>query len=172
VADEWHYQSIFHFTVHATSFERSLDFYLKLGFQLLRDNRDVVWPASVAENFGLRAAQGRGALLAIGPEEHHTRLDLIEWLEPRWEPPQADRPIEERAPRIIALRTKNLRAAYRELSARGIAFVREPREPDPATGIESVVCCRDPDGNLVELIEYMPGVLGSRIGHLARRSGA
>ena len=49
--------------------------------------------------------------------------------------------------------------------------MREPREPDPATGIESVVCCRDPDGNLVELIEYMPGVLGSRIGHLARRSG-
>jgi catechol 2,3-dioxygenase-like lactoylglutathione lyase family enzyme len=166
---EWHYQSIFHFTVSASDFERSLDFYLTLGFRLLRDNRDVVWPAYVAENFGMRRAQGRGALLAIGPEEHHTRLDLIEWLEPRWEPPQADRPLEERAPRIIALRTKNLRAAYRELSARGIAFIRPPRDPDPATGIESVVCCRDPDGNLIELIEYMPGVLGSRIAHLAKR---
>jgi hypothetical protein len=32
-----------------------------------------------------------------------------------------------------------------------------------------VVCCRDPDGTLIELIEYMPGVLGSRIEHLERR---
>ena len=128
---EWHYQSIFHFTVSASDFERSLDFYLTLGFRLLRDNRDVVWPAYVAENFGMRRAQGRGALLAIGPEEHHTRLDLIEWLEPRWEPPQADRPLEERAPRIIALRTKNLRAAYRDLSAREtpLACGRRPSPP-------------------------------------------
>jgi catechol 2,3-dioxygenase-like lactoylglutathione lyase family enzyme len=171
VADSWHYQSIFHFTVNATDFERSLAFYRTLGFRLLRDNRDVVWPAEVAENFGLRAAQGRGALLAIGPEEHHTRLDLIEWLEPRWQVPQADRPIEERVPRIIALRTKNVRAAWRELSERGIRFLRPPRDPDPATGIEAVVCCRDPDGNVIELIEYMPGVLGSRIDHLERRPG-
>jgi catechol 2,3-dioxygenase-like lactoylglutathione lyase family enzyme len=169
VSDAWHYQSIFHFTVHATDFERSLAFYLTLGFRLLRDNRDVVWPPEVAENFGLRAAQGRGALLAIGPEEHHTRLDLIQWLEPRWEVPQADRPLEERAPRIIALRTKNLRAAYRDLSQRGIPVLREPRPPDPRSGIESVVCCRDPDGNLIELIEYMQGVLGSRITHLETR---
>jgi hypothetical protein len=30
------------------------------------------------------------------------------------------------------------------------------------------VCCRDPDDTLVELIEYMPGVLGSRIDALER----
>ena len=72
-------------------------------------------------------------------------------------------------PRIIALRTRNVRAAYAELSSRGIEFIREPRPPDPDTGIESVVCCRDPDGLIVEFIEYMPGVLGSRIQHLERR---
>ena len=53
-----------------------------LGFKLLRDNRDIVWPDYVATQFGLRRAQGRGALLALGEEEHHTRLDLIEWIEP------------------------------------------------------------------------------------------
>ena len=169
MAGAWALESVFHFTVNATNFERSLAFYQALGFQLLRDNRDVVWPPEVAENFGLRRAQGRGALLALGPEERHVRLDLIEWLEPRWEGPAPDPPIAERVPRIIAIRTRNLRAAYRELSARGIAFLREPRPPDRALGIESVVCCRDPDGNLVELIEYMPGVLGSRIDHLPRR---
>ena len=95
---EWQVRSIFHFTVEATDFERSLDFYTTIGFQVLRDNRDVVWPRMVARNFGMPAAQGRGALLAIGDGELHTRLDLIQWLDPtpappprallRWEPDQ------------------------------------------------------------------------------------
>ena len=75
------------------------------------------------------------------------------------------------APRIIAIRVENVRAAYDELRAHGIAFITPPRGPDPPTGIEAVVCCRDPDDTIVELIEYMPGVLGSRIDSLARRSG-
>ena len=165
---DWELQSIFHFTVNATNFERSLAFYQALGFQLLRDNRDVVWPEFVAGNFGLKRAQGRGALLALGSGPEHTRLDLIEWLEPAYDPPPA-KPWSERVPRIIALRTRNLRAAYAELRARGIEFVTEPRSLDPKSGIVAVVCCRDPDGLIVELIEYEPGVLGSRVAHLERR---
>ena len=162
-------RSIFHFTVAAADFERSLEFYMTLGFRLLRDNREVVWPAYVARHFGLAEAQGRGALLALGEEEHHTRLDLIEWLAPRHPDPALAIPVEHRIPRIVALRTHNVREAHRQLSARGIEFITEPRGPDPDTGIEAVVCCRDPDGLVIELIEYMPGVLGSRIDKLARR---
>ncbi len=162
---DWDLRSIFHFTVNASSFERSLDFYTTLGFRVLRDNRDVVWPDYVATQFGMERAQGRGALLAIDEGELHTRLDLIEWLEPRW------KGYEGEVPRIIALRTRNLHAAYEELRARGIEFITPPRGPDADTGIEGVVCCRDPDGLVVELIEYSPGVLGSRIDRLERRGG-
>jgi catechol 2,3-dioxygenase-like lactoylglutathione lyase family enzyme len=169
MAEGWALRSIFHFTVTAADFERSLEFYLSLGFRLLRDNRDVVWPEYLARQLGLAEAQGRGALLAIGEEEHHTRLDLIEWLAPRHPDPALAIPPERRIPRIVALRTRNVRAAWRELSARGIEFITEPRGPDPDTGIEAVVCCRDPDGLVIELIEYMPGVLGSRIDRLAKR---
>ena len=165
---DWQLQSIFHFTVAASNFERSLAFYEAIGFRVLRDNRDVVWPDYVATQFGLREAQGRGALLAVDDGELHTRLDLIEWLAPSPEPP-SERPIEDRVPRIIALRTRNVRAAYDELRAKGIDFLTEPRGPEPQTGIEAVVCCRDPDGLIVEFIEYMPGVLGSRITHLETR---
>ena len=172
MASAWSLQSIFHFTVRASDFERSLEFYRTLGFQLLRDNRDVVWPDYVARQFGLRAAQGRGALLALGPEPHHTRLDLIEWLEPDHPDPAAEIPLAERVPRIVALRTQNVRAAYAELSERGIEFITEPRGPDSDTGLEAVVCCRDPDGLIVELIEYQPGVLGSKIDKLERRKQA
>jgi len=167
--DSWSLESIFHFTVNATHFERSLAFYQTIGFKLLRDNRDVIWPDYVAGNFGMTKAQGRGALLAIDGGPLHTRLDLIEWLEPAYDP-APDKPWSERVPRIIALRTRNVRAAYEDLRAKGIEFVTPPRNMDPNSGIVGVMLCRDPDGLLVEFIEYEPGVLGSKITHLAKRT--
>ncbi len=186
---DWQVQSLFHFVLNVTNLERSLAFYQLLGFRVLRDNRDVIWPKAVAENFGMRVAQGRGALLGLGESADHTRLDLIEWLEPRWRPDglgdsaRAEHPppgsgsgscsdpesASEPIPRILALRTRNVRAAFAELSARGVEFIGRPRDPDPRVGIESVVCCRDPDGTIVELIEYMGDRLGSRIDLLERR---
>jgi catechol 2,3-dioxygenase-like lactoylglutathione lyase family enzyme len=164
----WTVQSIFHFTVNATNFERSLAFYTTLGFRILRDNRDVIWGDVIARNFGMPAAQGRGALLGIGDGPLETRLDLIEWLEPKPEPPP-EGPAELRVPRIMALRTDNVAAAYADLSARGITFVSTPTSAR-RSGIVNVCCCRDPDGLLVELIEYEPGLLGSRIDGLPRRT--
>ncbi|MGH7289584.1 MAG: VOC family protein, partial [Myxococcota bacterium] len=155
MSSDWEIHGIFHFTVNATNFERSLAFYQTLGFKLLRDNRDMIWPAFVARNFGLARAQARGALLAIGEGAEHTRIDLLEWLEPRQAAPESEPPVAERVPRIIALRTRNARAAYADLSSKGIQFLTEPYIPDPALGIEAVVCCRDPDGLIIELIEYM-----------------
>jgi catechol 2,3-dioxygenase-like lactoylglutathione lyase family enzyme len=165
----WKPLSLFHFTLSVSSLERSIDFYTRIGFRILRNNADVVWPDYVAQNFGLERAQGRGALLGIGDGPLETRLDLIQWLEPLASFPDPAR-LATTAPRIIAIRIENVRAAYEDLRKRGIPFVTAPRPRDEATGIEAVVCCRDPDHTLVELIEYMPGVLGSRIDSLPRRS--
>ena len=164
----WKPLSLFHFTLSVASLERSIEFYTQIGFSVLRNNADVVWPDYVAVQFGLERAQGRGALLALGDGELHTRLDLIQWLEPAARFP--DTPFARTAPRILAIRCENVRAAYEDLRARGVAFITPPRGPDAPTGIEAVVCCRDPDDTVVELIEYMPGVLGSRIDALERRS--
>ncbi len=165
----WQIESLFHFTVNASNFDRSLEFYTTIGFVVLRNNRDVVWPDFLAAQFGMKKAQGRGALLGIGDGPDHTRLDLLEWLEPRYPDPAKAIPLEERIPRIIALRTRNVRAAYDDLRAKGIEFIGEPRDPDPKIGVEAVVCCRDPDDVVIEFIEYMPGVLGSRIDSLETR---
>ena len=62
-------------------------------------------------------------------------------------------------------------AAYADLRDQGVEFIAEPRDPDPSTGVESVVCCRDPDGYIIELIEYIGGRLGSRIDDLEQREG-
>jgi catechol 2,3-dioxygenase-like lactoylglutathione lyase family enzyme len=164
----WKPLSLFHFTLSVSSIERSIEFYTTVGFKLLRDNSDRIWPDYVAQNFGLERAQGRGALLGIGDGPLETRLDLIQWLEPLASFPDPAQ-LATTVPRIIAIRVENARAAYDDLRARGIAFITPPRGPDPPTGIQAVVCCRDPDDTIVELIEYMPGVLGSRIDSLARR---
>jgi catechol 2,3-dioxygenase-like lactoylglutathione lyase family enzyme len=166
---QWKPLSLFHFTLSVRSLERSIGFYTAVGFRVLRNNGDVVWPDYVATQFGLERAQGRGALLGIGDGPLETRLDLIQWLEPLATFPDPAR-LATSAPRIIAIRVENVRAAYEDLRSRGVPFVTPPRGPDAPTGIEAVVCCRDPDDTLVELIEYMPGVLGSRIDSLERRS--
>ena len=166
--DRWKPLSLFHFTLSVSSIERSIEFYTAVGFKVLRDNSDRIWPDYVAQNFGMERAQGRGALLGIGDGPLETRLDLIQWLEPLATFPDPAQ-LATTAPRIIAIRTQNVRAAYEDLRRRGVPFVTPPRPPDPTTGIEGVVCCRDPDHTLVELIEYMPGVLGSRIDSLERR---
>ena len=62
MAEDWGFEHVFHFTVNATNFERSIDFYTTLGFEVLRDNRDIVWPDYVATQFGMSRAQGKGAL--------------------------------------------------------------------------------------------------------------
>src|SRR5262249_4688067 len=124
----WKPLSLFHFTLSVSSLERSIDFYTAIGFRVLRNNADVIWPDYVAQNFGLERAQGRGALLGIGDGPLETRLDLIQWLEPLATFPDPAR-LATTVPRIIAIRTENVRAAYEDLRMRGIPFVTAPRPP-------------------------------------------
>ncbi len=160
---DWHLQSVFHFVVNASNLERSLEFYQTLGFTILSDRRDVIWPDFVATNFGVRAAQGRGCLLGLGDDylPVQTRIDLVQWLAPLLHDDTAGLALEDRVPRIMALRTHNVAAAYENLRAKGIEFTAPPMPPNEKTGVKGLVCCRDPDGMIVELIEYFPGVFGS-----------
>ena len=118
------------------------------------------------EELRFEPGKGRGALLGIGDGPDHTRLDLLQWYEPDYDPPSS-KPIEDRVPRVIALRTHNVKGAYRDLSAKGIEFVSDIVSYEQI-GILGVVLCRDPDGLLVEFIEYAPGVLGSLVGNYAK----
>jgi hypothetical protein len=84
---------------------------------------------------------------------HQTRLDLIEWITPP-SPPSADpRPNQVGVPRL-ALWVKNLDAMYADLSAQGVNFVAPPVGPFPEWKISRMVCAVDPDGLLVELLEF------------------
>lgn len=167
----WHARSIFHFVLPCTDVERSMAFYEHFGFAVVKDNRDVEWPDYVGVNFNMiPGAQGRAVQLVLPEDDElQTRIDLIEWIRPRWHNENDRRPADQRIPRIMALLTHNVAAAVEDLAARGLQPTQPLRGPDPVIGVQGVVCFADPDGHIVELIEYFPGQLGSRTDELPRR---
>lgn len=149
-----------------------MTFYGHFGFTVIKDNRDVQWPDFVGENFNMMSgAQGRAVQLVLPHDDDlQTRIDLIEWLEPRWRNENDDRPLEARIPRVMALLTENIAAAAEDLESRGLTPTQPLRPPDPMIGVQGVVCFADPDGHIVELIEYFENQLGSRTDDLPRRA--
>lgn len=167
----WQIRSIFHFILPCTNVERSMEFYAHFGFEVIKDNRAVVWPDFVGTNFNMVAgAQGRAVQLVLPDDDAlQTRVDLIEWTNPRWENENDPRPLEDRIPRVMALLTANIQAAYADLIAKGLEPTQPLREPDPVIGVQGVVCFADPDGHIVELIEYVGDQLGSKTDDLPHR---
>ena len=90
--------------------------------------------------------------MILGDNPRATRLDMIEWKNPK---------TEGRAAKLwhagicrIALRTRTLVKDYEELKAKGIEFWTEPKIDDVRDGRqEGFVCCSDPDGTVIELIQ-------------------
>jgi catechol 2,3-dioxygenase-like lactoylglutathione lyase family enzyme len=145
-------ESIFHVNVNCTNFARSLEFYAKLGFKVVRDLEVVGHPELSA---GLRIPNGRGraVLLMLGDNPRATRLDLIEWLNPKTAGTSYPNLWNAGICRI-ALRTRDLRKDYADLKAQGIEFWTEPSFFNVREGREEgFVCCSDPDGTVIELIQ-------------------
>lgn len=157
--DGWALTRFYHTVVNCRDLDESVAFYRRLGFEVLDDRRSVVWPDFVAPLFGLTKAQGRGVLMVLPSDPDGPMLDLIEWVTPKadFAPPSGDA-----VPRIIAFRTRNLTQAISDLTAAGVPFVSPMHKPDSALGVMGSVCCRDPNGNLIEMIELAPGVRHSR----------
>ncbi|HUZ11693.1 MAG TPA: VOC family protein [Caulobacteraceae bacterium] len=158
---DWALTSLYHTVINCRDLDESVGFYRRLGFEVLDDRRGVEWPQFVAELFGLERAQGRGVLMVLPSDPDGPMLDLIEWVTPTAafpDPAASARTV----PRIIAFRCRNLRQARAELAAAGVPFVSQMHEPGEALGVLGSICARDPNGNLVELIELAPGVRHSR----------
>jgi hypothetical protein len=55
-------------------------------------------------------------------------------VKPRWRNENDGRPLEERFPRVMALRTPNIEAATRDLMAKGLKPTQPLHLPDPVIG--------------------------------------
>lgn len=161
MAERWALSKLYHTVVNCRDLDESVAFYKRLGFEVLNDRREVDWPDFVGGIFGLERAKGRGVLMVLPEDPEGPMIDLIEWLEPKAQFPDPGA-VRRTVPRIIAFRTRDVHAAYAELSAEGVRFTQPVYTPKEALGIVGTACCYDPNGNIIEMIELEPGVRHSR----------
>ena len=150
-------KGIYHVNVNVTNFERSLEFYKLIGFHVARDLGES------GNKYIERALRmpprpvGRAALLQCGDDKRGTRLDLIEWKNPKAE----GKPY----PHLwhlgicrIALVTEKLQEIcdkVRAANMEGVEFFSEPQLiPNGRGGHDSFICFTDPDGTVIELIQF------------------
>jgi glyoxylase I family protein len=139
---------IYHVNINCTDLERSLAFYRMLGFHEVIDI-----PAGHIPGLGLDPAVCRAKLLRLGDDPRSTLIDLIEWQTPN--PHGAPYPdLGHTGIARLCLRVKGLAAMVTELKSHGVRFISEPVSPGLAGDQQTFVCFYDPDGAVLELMEF------------------
>lgn len=148
-----HLVGFVHANVNCSDFTVSRAFYERLGFHVVWEVPTVGGPA-VAAAVGLPPYRVRGAVMALHGDVRSTMIDLLEWQEPRGEGPPYPS-LDHVGIARLAFATSDLAADVVELAAAGVTFVSEAvtiagPSGDPVT----FVCFHDPDGTVLELVQY------------------
>lgn len=139
---------IHHTALSTHDIERSIDFYTRLlGFELI--NR-FEWDrgADTADAIlGLKDSAAHAAMLKLG----NAFLEIFQYSSPQPKPADPERPVCDHGITHIALLVTDMDAEYERLTAAGMRFHCPPNEQLRA------IYGRDPDGNVVELMEVVEG---------------
>lgn len=95
---------------------------------------------------GLKDSAARAAMLKLG----NSYLEVFEFTSPSPRTTDGDRPVCDHGISHICLQVQDIHAEYARLKAAGMRFHCPPQAQD--TGF--VTYGRDPDGNVIELLEF------------------
>ena len=136
-----------HAAISTPDLQRCIDFYTNvIGGEVAWT---FGWPAGTPEAdqvTGLQNSAAQAAMLKIGD----TFLEVFEFSSPQSKPQSGKRPVNNHGITHICLEVTDIRTEYKRLHDAGMEFNCEPQQQDGS----SMVYGRDPDGNVVELIEF------------------
>ena len=136
-----------HAAISTSDLERLVHFYRELfGCTVVRE---FGWPAGIPEAdalTGLQNSAARAVMLKLGD----SYLEIFEFSSPAPKPGNPDRPACDHGITHICLEVRDSRAEYARLEAAGMRFHAPPQAQDGGF----VTYGRDPDGNIVELLEF------------------
>ena len=153
-SDKINTRKILHNNINCSDLEQSIAFYGMLGF-FAPPAIDVEASAEDAAGLGMPPYQLRASSII------HTDgfvIDLIKWVDP-YDPSAPYAFVSHLGLSRISLKTTDLDADMTTLQAQGVTFFSEPVTIDRPVVNSRIVCFKDPDGTLIELIE-----LGDTVG--------
>lgn len=126
--------------ITCSNFEKSLDFYHnKLGFEIVLD---LEIPENLAQNIGLAPSGFRQVRLKAG----RTLIKLMDIESPPLTPSDQF----SAGVRWLTFFVEDIDESVKNLKQNGVEFLSEPISAPDAAG---VVCAKDPDGILIELVQ-------------------
>ncbi len=148
-------RGLVHININCSNFEVSRRFYEKLGFEVVMDVPGHS-PPEVAAAIGFSECRLHGGLMTLQGARSPLLIDLLEWKEPRDSAlPYAE--LNHLGIARIALYSSDLEADLAELRADGVEIVGEPASVVLEDQTRSrFVCFKDPDGTVLELVQYNP----------------
>jgi catechol 2,3-dioxygenase-like lactoylglutathione lyase family enzyme len=146
-------QRLFHVNICVKDMERSIRFYQELGFNKVNDF--TLDDPTVGEALGLKAKKLRGVFMRLGNDAAAPVLDLVQFIDP----PTQGQPyatLNNVGICRIAFTVDDIDKTYEELNAKRVEFVAPLKKIKGPTGAQmGVVCFKDPDGTILELLSGM-----------------
>ncbi len=146
-------QKLFHVNICVRDMERSVRFYQEIGFSKVNDF--TLDDPSVGDALGLKARKLRGVFMRLGNDPSSPVLDLVQFIDP---PPQGNPypSLNNIGICRIAFTVDDIDKTYEDLKAKKVDFVAPLKKiSGPGGSTIGVVCFKDPDGTILELISGM-----------------
>jgi catechol 2,3-dioxygenase-like lactoylglutathione lyase family enzyme len=140
-------RGIHHTALSTGNFERSVAFYRDvLGFTLVMDHQWERGTRNMDVTQDLRGTAARVVLLRAA----NSMLEIFEYASPAPRPLDPKRPLCDHGITHFCLEVDDIEAEFERLSSAGMHFHHPPVQNDGA----KMTYGRDPDGNVIELIEF------------------
>jgi glyoxylase I family protein len=141
-------RGLHHTVISTPDLDRALHFYRDLiGLKVLtRGSWDAGWENADTIK-GLAGTAARWVMLSAG----NSNLEIVQYESPPPDPQDSDRSVHSHGIARIGFEVTEIHVMYKRLVEAGVRFNSVPQDQGD---FGTAVYARDPDGNVVELLEY------------------